>query len=330
MLDHLTQRSRRFDALVEATESLSLRSWIPGRFEFTAPWGIRVTSRLGWFYLAAGQACLVQVEGHEVRVSLAAGDLIVVPQGRAHVLRDGADSPTTPIQDLLGPHHFERREPVLHGGGGALTQLFCGCFLLDGLERTPLYAALPPVIHIKGERRQPLPYVDHIVCLMGQEAASEEPCAQAVVNRLVRILLIKAVSGYMSELPQGNANWLGALADADIGRALGLMHAQPDAPWTVASLAKQVAVSRSTFSARFRKLVGKPPVEYLTEWRMQKAGSLLRTTRAGVKEVAAQVGYDSAAAFSKAFTHWAGTAPGAYRRASYDAAASHPARMPPI
>ena len=103
------------------------------------------------------------------------------------------------------------------------------------------------------------------------------------------------------------------MTDPDMGPAVALMHSQPDAPWTVASLAERVAMSRSVFSARFTALVGKPPLQYLSEWRMQKASHLLRTTRDELKEVAAKVGYESPSAFSKAFTRWAGVAPSVYR-----------------
>jgi len=118
----------------------------------------------------------------------------------------------------------------------------------------------------------------------------------------------------MLGLPEGGANWLRALADPRIGRAIRLMHAQPEATWTVGLLARQAAMARSTFSARFVELVGRSPLEYLTDWRMQKACCLLRAAQTELKDVAAQVGYESVAAFSKAFTRWAGMAPGAYRR----------------
>ena len=296
----------------------------------TAPWGLQVATGLGWFYLIVRNACLLGVEGSDAPVSAAAGDLIIVFQGREHCLRDRADSPMVPIRNLLEPRHFERREPLSHGGGGESTRLLCGCFLVDGLEQSPLHAALPAFIRVKGERGHALPYVSHIARLLEMEAATEESGGQSIVNRLVRILLIKALQRYAAELPEGSANWLRALADPDIGQALRLMHAQPNAHWTVAALAERVTMARCTFAARFAKMVGKPPLQYLTRWRIQKACLLLRTTRAELKEVAAQVGYESTSAFSKAFAHWIGTAPGAYRRAGDRAASWLLAGMPPL
>jgi AraC-like DNA-binding protein len=235
-----------------------------------------------------------------------------------------------PVQALLEPRHFERREPVVFGGGGEATRVFCGCLSLEGLERSPLRSALPAVIHIKGEQQHALPYVDHIRCLLDLEVADQEICACSIVNRLIRILFLKALQAHMSELPPVGANWLRALADPCIGPAIRLMHAQPEAAWTVGSLARQVAMARSTFSARFVELVGRPPLEYLTDWRMQKACCLLRTAQSELKEVAARVGYESAAAFSKAFTRWAGMAPGAYRRAGSSAEPVAFSGMPPL
>jgi AraC-like DNA-binding protein len=316
--------------LSDALECLGLCSWIPGRFELTAPWGLQVATHLGWFYLIVRNSCLLGIEGGDAPVSVAAGDLIIVFQGREHHLRDRADSPVVAIQNLLEPRHFERREPLLHGGGGKCTSLLCGCFVVDGLERSPLRAALPAFVKVKGEEEHAAPYVGHIARLLETEALAGEPGSQSVINRLLRILLIKALQGYLSELPEGSTNWLRALTDPDIGRALGFMHAQPEVHWTVASLAERVAMARSTFAARFTEMVGKPPLEYLTQWRMQKACFLLRTTRARLKEVAAQVGYESTSAFSKAFAHSAGAAPGAYRRTGNTAAGPLPAGTPPL
>ena len=212
------------DPLSDAIEYLNLRGWIPGRFELSAPWGIRVESRLGWLYLVLQSQCLVEIDGRTIPVST--GDLIITGQGLSHSVRDAADSRTVAIQSSLEPRHFERREPLVLGGGGETTRLFCGCLLLEGLERSPLRSSLPAVIHIKGKRQQAPPYVDHIMSLLDLEATNQEPCARSVTNRLVRILFLKALQGYMSEPPEAGANWLRALADPCIGRG-DQIHARP-------------------------------------------------------------------------------------------------------
>lgn len=310
------------DPLADALECLGLRCWIPGRFELTAPWGLQVPARPGWFYLVVQNTCLLAVAGQPLPVPASGGDLIVVFPGHAHCLRDRASSPAVPLQMLWEQRHFDRCEPLVHGGGGPPTQLLCGCFLLDGLERSPLRAALPPFLCAKADRQDALPYVAHIARLLELETAARGPCSQLIINRLVRILIIKGLQAHVSAPPAGGASWLRALADPDIGAVLGLMHAQPDVRWTVAALAEQAAMSRSRFASRFAELVGQPPLEYLTRWRIHKACLLLRTSRATLKEVAAQVGYESASAFSKAFTLRVGASPGAYRSAG--AAAGRP------
>ena len=310
---HLHHTSRR-DPLSEVIDCLSMRSWIHGWIELDAPWGGRVATGSGWFYLVSGHGCFVESEGNEKRISLGAGDLVMLPKRCEHRLKSGVDCPAIPIQKLIKQPRFDNPVITAQDGDEVRTSLFCGSFTFDDLGRTSLSAALPPLIHIKGEWGQPLPFVDHILRLIAQESASEEPCASTIINRLVRILFIKAVQTHIAQLPDGSPNWLRALADPEIGQAIAIMHAHPEVPWTVASLAEQVVMSRSVFSSRFTGLVGKPPLEYLSEWRMQKACFLLRASRTELKEIAIQVGYDSAAAFSKAFTRWVGSPPGSYRR----------------
>lgn len=330
LLTQLARRPAGMDPLSDVLESLVLHSWIPGPFKLGALWGLRVSNHLGWFYMLTAGNVLIEVTNQEGPLTVTAGDLIVVPQGHAHQLRDLPESPTAPIETLLKPEHFERHERLVHGGDGPLTFITCGCFIFEDIERSPMQKTLPPLIQIKGRNEQPLPYVDHLLRLIAQESASDNPCAPTVINRLVRILLIKAFQDCPPQLPECSGNWLKALKDPHIGRALELMHREPESPWTVGTLAERVAMSRSVFSARFSELVGKPPLEYLTEWRMRKACMFLRTSQAGLKEVADQIGYESAAAFSKAFIRRVGIAPGTYRRLRGTPLISRPSRTPPL
>jgi AraC-like DNA-binding protein len=156
--------------------------------------------------------------------------------------------------------------------------------------------------------------------LIVRESETPEPGSQSVVNRLVQIVFIRAVQAYAATMPQTQGDSLAALMDPAIGPALKLMHEQPEAPWSVASLAKEVNMSRSAFAARFAALAGQPPLRYLLQCRMDRACGLLRDRRLGIKEIAARVGYASVAAFSNAFKRWAGAAPGAYRQAIQEGA----------
>jgi transcriptional regulator GlxA family with amidase domain len=176
-------------------------------------------------------------------------------------------------------------------------------------------AALPPVVHVRGDDGTAIQWLEASLQFVACEMASGQPGAETVVRRLADILFVQAVRAHLAQSGEGAKGWLRALVDPQIGEALGLIHAKPEEPWTVELLASRVAMSRSAFAARFTQLAGEPPLSYLTRWRMDKATRLLRTSNASIGEVAARVGYDAEAAFSKAFKRRIGMAPGAYRRA---------------
>jgi AraC-like DNA-binding protein len=175
---------------------------------------------------------------------------------------------------------------------------------------------LPPVIVLPGELSRSVHWLEPTLKFIACEAQSGRPGAQTVVSRLADVLFIQIVRGYLATLPASSSGWLGALGDSQIGAALGFIHQSPELDWTVQSLAAKVAMSRSAFASRFARLVGEPPLAYVTRWRMQKAAGLLRQSSATLANIAERVGYDSEAAFSKAFKRAVGSAPGAYRRAA--------------
>jgi len=146
------------------------------------------------------------------------------------------------------------------------------------------------------------------------EMSSGQPGAATIVSRLADILFVQAIRAHVAARGADAKGWLRALSDQQIGKALSLIHERPNAPWSVETLADEVAMSRSAFAARFSELVEEPPLTYLTRWRMQRASKLLRTSDDTIATVASKVGYDAEAAFSKAFKRWMGSAPGAFRR----------------
>jgi len=314
--------ARTQDPWSDALECLDVHAWNPGLFELTAPWGIRMTPGVGWLYVVLQNGCRLEVEGRDDQIVATAGDLILVMEGHAHGLRDRADSPLTPIQTLLKPHHFEQRDTLVYGGGGVATRMFCGCLRVEGLRGNLLQTLLPAVLHVPASQHEVLQYADHVLSLLNLECKSEAPGKHLVLDQLVRVLFMKLVRSYLSDLPQDRTAWLIAVGDPFIGRVIKLMHAHPEYRWTVGLLAREAAMARSTFSARFTALTGKPPLEFLTNWRMQRASCLLRRGQFELKEIAGRVGYETTAAFSKAFSRWSGTAPGAYRRACRTEAAS--------
>jgi len=240
---------------------------------------------------------------------------VLLPRGSGHWLLDGRGSAAIPLAQFWRdePHHRGPRTLRL-GEGPVEAVLLCGAFEIEQAEDHPLVALLPPYIHAPGEGGQTAPWLVATLRQLANEMADPRPGAETLIARLLDVILIQAVRVWLESQPVERPSWLGALRDPDLGAALGLMHSAPDRPWTVASLAAEVAMSRSAFAHRFSSLVGEPPLTYLASWRLSVAAQWLRTERASVSEIATRVGYGSEAAFSKAFKRRFGVSPLAYRQ----------------
>ncbi|MCC6669126.1 MAG: AraC family transcriptional regulator [Polyangiaceae bacterium] len=307
------------DVLTDVLQTVRVSSVCYGRVELGAPWGVRVpeSDSASFHVLLRGNAWL-EVEGMNDPVALASGDLFALPHGRAHTLRDSVDTPARPLEEIVGGGDACSTGTIKVGGNGAAATLVCGAFQFEDRKHNPLLNVLPPLILIKGEDGRAVHWLEPTLQFMACEAASTRPGSRTVVSRLADILFIQIVRGFLSSTPESQRGWLRALTEPQIGASLGLIHQDPRTPWTVAMLASKVGMSRSTFAGRFAELVGEPPLHYVTRWRMQRAAALLRDGRATLADIADRVGYESEAAFSKAFKRWVGAAPGAYRRASRD------------
>jgi len=277
-----------------------------------SPWGIDVAaSDLAWFHVVLEGQALLQVDGQSP-VELFAGDLVALPHGSGHSLIDAEGSPTRPMERLATDRC--PRAPTRLGGDGPRSVVWGGRIEFEDRRSNPLLAVLPSVITLRGELARQVRWLEPTLAMLACESACERPGAQTVVSRLADVIFIQIVRGYLATLGRDSTGWLASLADSQVGGALALVHQNPERNWTVQELAQRVAMSRSAFAARFTRLVGEPPLHYVTRWRMQKAASLLRDGQASIAQVAESVGYDSEAAFSKAFKRALGTAPGAYRR----------------
>ncbi|WNG15461.1 AraC family transcriptional regulator [Cystobacter fuscus] len=301
------------DVLADVLDSMRLTTLMHGRFELGAPWGVRFPESPGAHIvvIARGSARL-EAEWLEGAITLSAGDLVLFPHGGGHTLRDAEDSPL----HLLGQGECQRARgvgPIRLGGDGARTTLVAGSFRLGGASRTPLFEGLPRLIHVTADDPQASPSLAAIVQLLITESASSSPGATVVMSRLADILLVQVLRTHIAG-GQCEERGLCALADPQIRKALSLIHERHAEPWTVESLATAVALSRSSFAARFSELVGEPPLEYLARWRMTKAAQFLRESDSSLSEVATAIGYQSEASFNRAFKRWGGVAPGAYRR----------------
>jgi AraC-like DNA-binding protein len=301
------------DPLGEALHFLRMNGAFYCRSELTAPWGLTMPAMPGyvWFHVAASGGFRLEAEGAEPR-SLAAGDLALVPHGEGHVLRSEAGAPAPGILDLDRETISERYEILRHGGGGDAAMLICGAVRFDHPAARQLVQSLPPILHVERAGA----WMQGTLRLMAAEASELRPGGEAVITRLGDILVIQAIRDWLERDPAARDGWLGALQDRQIGRALTLVHRDPARDWTVASLASEVAMSRSAFAARFTELVGEPAMTYVARWRMHLALDALREEGATVGELADRLGYRSEAAFSRAFKRIVGIPPGAARVAT--------------
>ncbi len=291
------------------------------RWAFTSahgPWGLRLPPSkccLRFHYLPRGNAWL-DVEGTtEPALALTGGDLVLVPLGHAHTLRDDPRSAVTPFDDIW--RRASRSDSiVVHlevGARGPETTIVTGGFVLDDPLATPLLAALPPVMRLGPDSEHAVPSFLENIRFITSEVERARPGSEIVLLRMADVILVQILRACLAGFPNQGVGFLSALRDPSTASAIEAMHRRSEAPWTVASLAEEVGLSRSVFAARFTQLVGEPPLGYLTQIRMQKASALLRGG-ATLAKASRLTGYASEASFSHAFRQWAGVAPGTWRK----------------
>lgn len=275
------------DLLTDILQTMRLEHTILCRCELTAPWGIRFPAEPGEaaFHIVTRGQCWLQMKG-EKPILLATGDFVMFPHGHEHIICDTLSSPITDFVDtsIMRPNHGYNS--ISFGGEGLAIELLAGCFQVRGDRRNPLLASLPTFIHVRGDHGHLVPWLETTLHYITAELAITQLGFQTVIARLVDILFIQAVRAYIAQIPDNQHNWLRALTDTEMVVALSLMQRSPEKAWTVASLGEQVSMSRSAFAARFTDLVGQPPMQYLTTWRMVKATELLRESQLGLKDVA--------------------------------------------
>jgi AraC-like DNA-binding protein len=216
--------------------------------------------------------------------------------------------------ELAKKHNPDKNRSFQAGGKGALTRLVCGGMQFENARSDPLLTILPPLLHVKATRGHARSWLSLTARHIVEELDSARAGATEVVTRLADILLIQAVRAYFDqEGDSAETGWLAAARDEQIGRALALLHRHPHQPWTVSSLARCLAVSRSAFATRFKELVGESPVRYLTRLRIHVAAARLISTDEKLSAIAAAAGYESVASFVRSFKRHMGETPGEYR-----------------
>jgi len=292
---------------VEAAEPWSVES--VGAQEL-APRILPGAEHLIAYHVLTKGRCFAGITG-EPQVEMLPGDVVIFPQGQATLMSSA--------RDLRGGRSYTSAparypQTVLLGDdeGSRRTAFVCGFVGCDRRPFNPLLAALPAVIHVRGMLDSwPGGFTRQLV----EESRHLRAGSETVLTRLAELMFIEVLRRYLSELPSGQSGWLAGLRDEAVGQALTLLHGRPGRNWTLDDLAREVASSRSRLSRRFTELVGQSPMQYLTNWRMQVAANLLVERNDKVASIADEVGYDSEAAFSRAFKKATGLAPGAWREA---------------
>jgi AraC-like DNA-binding protein len=271
---------------------------------------------LAHFAMLSRGSCWLTVEGNPEPIPLTGGDCFLLAKGTSIVLRD---SPRTrPRWTFREIGALASGNVAQCGGGGAPTTIVCGSLSFDRASLKPVTQLLPRFILMKAEEARTLA-LHNTVQALASEMAEQAPGSEVVATRLAEVLFIQALRAHIASEPERSRGWLRAVFDPQIGAALGVIHDRVSTPWTVESLAGAAGVSRSAFAVRFKELLGQTPLEYVTEWRMQKAMQLLEQRDKKLVDVARSVGYESDAAFSKAFKRIVGASPGEYLKRGLEA-----------
>jgi AraC-like DNA-binding protein len=318
------------DALSDVLKSIRLEGALYLNAEFTAPWCIRgecglpsVRRRLEgaehvvFFHFVTEGGCKVRLSRGDDTLTASAGDLILIPQDDRHLL--GSDVAIAPLEgDSLLAEGGPDAEIVQlrHGGGGAMTRFVCGYLACSRSVCRPLLEALPRALTIPIGDGPASTLLRELLRVGVRESAALRPGAGSLLAKLSELMFVEALRRYVENLPPQGMGWLAGLRDPQVGRALALMHGEPGKAWTVDELAREVALSRSALAERFAGLVGEPPMQYLTSWRLALAAQMLRAGRDAVGRVAERSGYESDAAFNRAFKREFGMPPAAWRRAA--------------
>lgn len=304
------------DLLSDILDTIALRGQIYFRTNFTGPWSVAVPHyrRAIRFHYVIQGICHVSTDAGQ-ELTLRQGDIALIPSGAAHILSDQVGRIAAPLETVLQDAGFTGEGALCLGGGddSHATQMICGHFVFAEGSDHPLLRAMPQHLHITTGMRARNLWLDEALRLMARQMMNDSQGAAAAVRRMSEVIFIEAVR-CCAEQSKELERILLALRDAKISRALAAIHQMPANPWTVEKMAAVAAMSRSRFADRFQELTGMAPLAYLTEWRMQRARRMLASTSANIQEVAGAVGYQSAAAFTRAFAAMYGEPPTDFRR----------------
>jgi AraC-like DNA-binding protein len=327
------------DALSELLRTVKLSGALFYNSSCTAPWCLRAPQSRAFLPYIRAQASHV-IEFHHitagrayVRVGeettpLTEGDIVMMPHGDAHEMGAGNGGKPIDGNDALPALWTGRIKFASFGGGGEETGLVCGYLACDGELIKPVLAGLPRVVRVNIRTDASGGWLDNLLRHAVAQAASHAPGGDVILAHLAEVLFAEVLRRYLLALPRGRSGWLAGAGDRAVGRALAALHARPAFDWTLDLLSQEAGLSRSALTEKFTRFLGQPPMAYLHDWRLELGAEALRSSSRSVQRVAVDVGYDSEAAFNRAFKRKFSMPPARYRR---EARAKAPAatRRPP-
>ena len=316
------------DAYSEILSGVRLRGAVYFTAEFSAPWGLTVppsnimTARVApgaehlilYHLVLEGGAVIELTDGQSLE--LQTGDVVVFPGAHPHHMSSGKGA-TRPFPNYGIGAKIESRDlrPLHAGGGGAISRFVCGYMTCDPYYCRPVLDGLPPIFKVNLRTDRSGQWLETSILHLVEEASSGQIGSEAMLAKLSEALFVETLRRYIAGLPQQEVGWLAGTRDPIVGKCLGLFHGQVAHPWTIAEIANELSISRSALVERFTRYLSVPPMTYLTRWRLELAARALERTSRGVAEIAGNVGYESEAAFSRAFKREFGQPPGRYRSA---------------
>lgn len=315
------------DVLSDVLRTIRLEGALFLNAEMHAPWCFQVprgediaaalnprAEQMAIFHLVLDGECWAQM-GDAPPVRLKAGDLLTAPHGDIHVLGSGLQHARVEISGMIQPQVPELAR-IRYGGDGDRCMLSCGWFSYESVAPNPLIEALPRMFSIPLRQRKSGAWIEQSVNFVLAQGTERQPASDMLAAKVAEMLLAEALLGYIESLPGDQNGWLSGLRDPLVGRCLGLMHGEPAKAWTIETLAHEIHSSRSVLAQRFADTVGVPPMQYLARWRMVMAAGKLRSNQGTLARIAEEVGYESEAAFNRAFKREYGVSPGAWRSAA--------------
>ena len=301
------------DVLSEVLKAVKLEGAVFFNGEFSAPWSFSspASSKLAP-YLAPGSGHVIIyhliTEGRGYaqspsgsRVALEPGDIVIFPHGDTHIIGNGPERKPMDSEEQLRRVLSGGLKLVKLGGGGEMTRVVCGFMGCEPRLSHLFLAGLPPVFKVNIRTDTSGQWLENSIRFSVGEANASAAGGEAVLAKLSEALFVETLRRYIAQLPAQQTGWLACARDAEVGKALALMHRNPAHPWTLADLAAEAGISRSVLAERFRQYLGEPPMSYLTRWRLQLGAQMLNSTSYSVAQIAAEVGYESEPAFNRAF-----------------------------